>query len=571
MAKKRTSLIGTIKDSIINETNDDITISENTFISELLDAPAKDSETENIKRSCLLRTECGKLWGEWKKLWSCEYLKSMQLPLGHWILTLIWCILYFLYTIVYCLIYGLIWVFIVVFGRSTHDKQIGSISNTIIFTSCLIAAICVLIFIFSFMIKDVIIPPSDAYTNKAGVTTINQASMTTQSFFLMNASTYKKQVDSTSSEDWINIWTPTDIQVNEGDEVSIYISGSMYSDIGDMVDAAKSNRMPRYPMINYSPFYGRGDSNGVQYCIYRDITKKSNKQKSNKPYFGSILYSIVRETIVKDTTCMIRQVYIDSSEHNRQFHFKVSKREHGMLWFTFNDIFLSSDVMERILRDNASQQYKDLARVGWQDTADMRVLYGSTDSSYYAVVIPNRHNEYDDTLNKRYGDSPKDSLNVKIINDINFPVADSTVKEKDIILKKDVKVKAFYCKVNDSLIKKLKDDKHLELKDKAMWFKDNIGEVLVNIRVKQNIWKSNLSFPKKMATWLYRQFETLFASSKNIWYFIEGIIILFLFDFFIIRRAINITSINKTHWKTITKLWLKISARIHFFSKNNVS
>ena len=51
--------------------------------------------------------------------------------------------------------------------------------------------------------------------------------------------------------------------------------------------------------------------------------------------------------------------------------------------------------------------------------------------------------------------------------------------------------------------------------DPEIWFKDNIGEVLINVRVEKNIWNSSLSCRKKHIMWFYREMDHLLHSIKN--------------------------------------------------------
>lgn len=572
MAKRRNSLIGTIKDSIINETDADVTISENTLLSEIIE---DEKEYKNKPYDCeddtVISQVWQRVWGEIKKLWDKNRYKTHNLALSRCLLTLVWCVLYFFYAVAFSIVYLVVWFVNMLLGGKKFRGKTNIAINLLMTTLTLIFSIWSLVFIFSFIVKDVILSPGDAYTNNEGVTTMNQSSLETQSFFLMNASVYDKLEDRKSSHSWINVWTPTGIQVNNGDDVSLYISGSMYSDISDYAEAAQENRKLKYPQIRYSPFYTSGDSNGVKYAMY-------SRNSGEKAYFGSLLYSIIGEsekTKIHDTSDgIIHQVDVPPSSNGwitnqwpffnfrmtrknkfpwvgieaiyTPYHFKAKKEEQGMLWFAFNDIFLDSATIESILKDTSSLQCKDLMNVGWEDATGNRIIYGNKGTCYYAISIDNTDaiKGYDSVFHKNSEATDNKSLNKEIIESLlNKKINDSQTTVLDTLLVKmddttclskkskldSVERTLYVSKSLNSLIDTMRTRKHLEVKNKAMWFEDNIGEVLINVRVKQNIWSSNLSPQKQVATWLYRQFENLFAFSKNMGYFVAWIIILVVF------------------------------------------
>ena len=48
-----------------------------------------------------------------------------------------------------------------------------------------------------------------------------------------------------------------------------------------------------------------------------------------------------------------------------------------------------------------------------------------------------------------------------------------------------------------------------------IWFEDNFGEALINIRVEKNIWNAHLPFHKKMLVAYYRTMNALYTKTEK--------------------------------------------------------
>ena len=95
----------------------------------------------------------------------------------------------------------------------------------------LVMGIVIIVNVITVGVKDIMFAPVNMRVNSQGIITLEQPCLESHSFFLMNASTF---------------WWPTDISVSKEDSVTISVSGSMYSDIGEVYSAASSNRHLRY-------------------------------------------------------------------------------------------------------------------------------------------------------------------------------------------------------------------------------------------------------------------------------------------------------------------------------------
>lgn len=297
--------------------------------------------------------------------------------------------------------------------------------NAVILVSTFVAAIISLVFGLHFLIKEVVLPDNACRVNQYGIVTFDQGCLEEQHFFLLNAASF---------------WTATGIAVSKGDKVYVTASGSMYSDIDEMVKAAKDNKELLYPRSSFHKKYQMMDPN-VEYCIYGRFCGDTIDNE-NKPVFGSLLYQIGNEVrgpmlfnnSLNPTT--VKQINFAKNKNkpfkDKRYYFKADKS--GVLYFSFNDILLDDTIIERIVRDykKSPKVYKDLVKL-------------SPCCEYCPYLT--------------------DVLKTKV--------------------------------------------------DSLTWFKDNIGEALVNIRVEKNVWKSRLPVHKKLLVALYRKMDAFNTKTEN--------------------------------------------------------
>lgn len=104
---------------------------------------------------------------------------------------------------------------------------------------------------------------------------------------------------------------------------------------------------------------------------------------------------------------------------------------------------------------------------------------------------------------------------------------DSIVKHKDsspqlysVLIKVDSVLRKSIDSISDSIqCREIKDSIISQMLsdslDSLIWFDDNFGEALVNIRVEKNIWNSQLSLHKKLLVALYRKMNALYTQTED--------------------------------------------------------
>lgn len=324
--------------------------------------------------------------------------------------------------------------------RCLLDVQSSSVINFSVIAAVFIISISFIVKTVTFAINDYMFPPLNMRANEQGVLTIDQPCLESHSFFLLNASTF---------------WWLTGININKGDKVTFSVSGSMYSDIGEMYSAARDNKKLLYPRARFVPNKTSQDNEGVNYCIYNRLTNCPCTQ-SKDARFGTLLCQVSDEHLPPANST--RQHH-DSIEQITQETNSFKAKRAGMLYLTFNDVLLTRENVIDLLTDqsvDAKTMQKDLINSKFLDTAQ----------------------------------------------------PDSTI-----------------------------------------WFKDNAGEYLVNIRVERNIRKSNLSCSKKTANSILREFEHWqhrgFLKSK-VPIMLGIIIIYFLIDIIVSYRVRSRQADNNT-------------------------
>lgn len=394
------SLISAIYDAIFTETPSDVSVTERSFISVMLDA--------NNQKQAFSKDDFRLHLSKGKSLVLTRFLVQLVVKS---ILGVIW-LIYGIYNVIHKIITG----------RWRGMKSSSGI-NLVIGSMVLVITIMALLYILAFLTKEVVLSPNNARINDKGVITVDQPCLETHSFFLLNAADF---------------WVPTDIQINKGDRVYITASGSMYSDVADMHKAAIENKNLNYARsILGAHNTVKNDTIGVRYCIYGRYnndnlgTFKLRKCLNKHPYFGSLLYQIGsphKGYIPYNTDENPKAVQqINLNRNNNEFVFIAKKS--GVLYLTFNDILLDSIIFERIQSDS---------------------------------------NNLDTTA-------------IEICEDLKRCMIES---ESDI-------------------------------KDEKIWFKDNMGEVLVNVRIEKSIRRSDLPWYKKPVVRVFRHLNSF--STRGFW------------------------------------------------------
>ena len=438
------SLFDLITDAIITNSPKDVTIDERTLASELIESEKKGEPFSLY--DFLPRTYRGK-----------------NLVLTHHLIYVLRCIVLFFIAIVYA-IFDLLHKIFTGEWKSRpltpeeHDKrklnkkwkiklhtekwrgiQSSTGLNAILLTVTLIIAIITLVWGLHFLTKEVVLSDNKCRVNHYGIVTFDQGCLEEQHFFLLNAATF---------------WTPTGIALSKGDKVYITASGSMYSDVEDMVKAADRNIEPLYSRSRFYKEYTKMDED-AEYCIYGRFPNDTIDEE-NKPVFGSLLYQICDEVRgprlynEEQYPTVIQQINFAKNKNSifkdKRYHFEAKKS--GILYFSFNDILLDDPMIDTIIKnkDRCPQIYRALVK---NDTCCFCNFY------YNCCHCCCGH------------DCPNTILLIKAN------------------------------------------------RDSLVWFEDNFGEALINIRVEKNIWNSQLPFHKKLLVALYRKMNALYTKTEN--------------------------------------------------------
>lgn len=304
--------------------------------------------------------------------------------------------------------------------------QSSSGLNAIILIVMLIITLIALVWGLHFLLKEVVLSDNDCRVNHYGIVTFDQGCLEEQHFFLLNAASF---------------WTNTGIALSKGDKVYITASGSMYSDVDNMVDAANCNKTLLYPRSNFYKQYNKKDMD-AEYCIYGRYFKDT-VDGQNKPVYGSLLYQICNEVNGpkpyndEHNPTAVRQINFAKNTKNifkdKRYYFIADKS--GILYFSFNDILLDNNMIDIIIenQNRSPQIYRDLTK-----------------------------NDYT------------------------------------------------CCKDCPCSIRRLK-----ARVDPQIWFKDNFGEALINIRVEKNVWNTHLPLHKKILVTLYRRMNALYTKTEK--------------------------------------------------------
>lgn len=382
MMGKYKSLIKAITDAVQTGVGGNMNLNERTFISHLLERKRGESFFAEEKKEC----EPSK--------------KHETFVITRWLIRLICKLLTWILWFYNVACYLAVLLFK---GKRPNLKSLLNIKcspviNLAAIVIILVMGVVILFNMITVGVNDIMFAPVNMRVNSQGVITLEQPCLESHSFFLMNASTF---------------WWPTDISVLKRDRVTISVSGSMYSDIGEVCSAANSNRHLRYSRRFFAMKNEKEalfDGIGTSVCIERNAS------------FGELLCQITNESQAPTKTSKAQIAKIGF----RKNHFEVKQR--GVLYITFNDVFLTKEIVRKM-----------------RDSADL-----------------------------------------------------STV-----VMKEDLEETGFLKEFNSN---------QLEAGYEEIWFNDNVGEYLVNIRVKKSILRSNIRNYKKPIFIIYRGFYWIVCS-----------------------------------------------------------
>lgn len=210
-------------------------------------------------------------------------------------------------------------------------------------------AALLLVAMISFFLSEVILPDSSQYVNDRGSLVFNQPLATEHYMFLLNSA---------------DLWADSGIEVVKGDKVDITVSGSFYSDIGELRNACV-------------------DNTSLLYDYFHKISKNTPGNRyvlSPEKPFGALLYRIERPVNLSLPLDSVPYIKEKRNEDTHEISFVAPTS--GILHFSVNDIVLDKHKVDLIREDAGvahlhksasrikSELYKDSVRNAVTNTGD---------------------------------------------------------------------------------------------------------------------------------------------------------------------------------------------------------
>ncbi len=384
---------------------------------------------------------------------------------------------HFLYTMVVyvakLLIFAFYWVasFIkrVITGKKCDLSQSPRFNFIIFFSSCMLF-VMLIVAVLVFFIKSVLFSPPDLQVNEYGAITMPQSCERESYMYLLNTA---------------RCWENSGIKVLEGDEVSITVSGSFFSDIDRMCAAALNNNVPNYNRTYVS--FDRNwketpDSTKDAELLMTNLNKSQNRKTNNR--FGLLL---VQVRYPSQSTPPYLDNIITQNESDTTLsalHFNVE--ESGYLHFAVNDEYITESWFNRI---KYNSELRDSLKI--YNFAKLPInVYNKLDSA-----IKHNSNQQDDSTLVLYNyKTGKEAF----ISKICFDIIKSDKKYQELIgwTKDDIDTLTAWGDWDEDLA--------------TMWYSDNVGDVLINVKINRAV-HGNV-FAPSILTKSYRRLEDFFLS-----------------------------------------------------------
>lgn len=462
--------------------------------------------------------------------------------------------------------------------------------NFIVFIATIVTYIVLIVIILSFFIKSVLLFRPDTRINESGAINMPQSCERENYMYLLNSATY---------------WGNSGIKVLKGDEVSITVSGSFFSKIGEMYNSALNNKKPKYERTFVSFDRNKNqqsdtseDNKLIEFyrkfvTLYKKTEKPSDTSEHNKllvanlkypnrhvnDMFGSLLIQIRDNS--EHTPFHLGDIISDTASTSTTvaFHFEAEKS--GYLHFAVNDEYITESWFEDSIKPNTEiQSNLDISNIAKLPEKDFKYLVslikedntnktnnkkGIEDKDLDSILrIDNncidrtltgyklftfkkvnvRNNIVKDLDRLKVAQWLKDMLDIQNFAKVavdRFTILDSIyIKEHDYSFKsnqelypnyvQDTKLQiikeVYLTKACYNLIKnnqKYQDAigwtsdtiKQLTVWDKwneriaTMWYSDNVGDILINVRVKRKTVHGNILEPTLLSK-AYREMEDFF-------------------------------------------------------------
>lgn len=361
--------------------------------------------------------------------------------------------------------------------------------NFIVFVAFIVSYIVLIVIILSFFIKSVLFFRPDTRINESGAITMPQSCERENYMYLLNSATY---------------WGNSSIKVLKGDEVSITVSGSFFSKIGEMHYSALNNKLPKYDRTfvsfdkNKKQQSDTSENNKlIEFCrkfvsLFKNSEQLSDTSEHNKllvanlkypnrhvnDKFGSLLIQIRDNSdhtlfhlgdIISDTA---------STSSDDVFHFKAKKS--GYLHFAVNDEYITKSWFEDSIKPNPEVQRK----------LDINNFAKLPDTLFMRLKSLIKADKDTALMNNEYGGNV-------YLNKTCFDLIKKNKKYQESI------------GWTDTIIDTLTVWDKWDEKIATMWYSDNVGDILISVRIKRQTVHGNILEPTVLSK-TYREIEDFF-------------------------------------------------------------
>lgn len=266
-----------------------------------------------------------------------KYDPSRRFPLCHLLLMIITFVFDIVYDFVVYRIPGTI-AHCFQSSRSPKTLRRSPRYNCFLLITYILLFICGTVVILNFYIRDILFFTSPGYSNRQGAMVMEQPLLRTHHMFLFNTA---------------QLWGDTGIEVMDGDEVEITVSGGFFNSIISQIKQARTNVI--VPDAQYfNPTLTINDG-------YSSKNTFRNFRVNPDADYGAVLYRIVPEimgnqSLVKSDT--LNQGVLSLSKQKAIIHVTSP----GTLQLTINDITLLKDSINGWNRTPAPEILKNLAK-----------------------------------------------------------------------------------------------------------------------------------------------------------------------------------------------------------------
>lgn len=395
--------------------------------------------------------------------------KNHRFPITHFIYSIL---IYFAQLLIYGFYKVASFISFLFTGRKRDLSQSPRFNFIVFLTACTFY-VMMIVAILIFFVKSVLLFKTDAGVNEFGAIAMPQSCERENYMFLLNTATF---------------WDNSGIKVIEGDEVSITVSGSFFSDIDEMNNSALNNKKPKFDRTYVT--FDRSRQNVPDSSIHsyflltniKDILKvkefnKTQNDKGESPSFGSLLVAIRDASEHKpfNQDSIFRK---KDPNDNKALTFIADRA--GYLNFAVNDEYFDTTCF-KIIQNSIDLQSKleiyNIARIP-------KIQYDTLKKTYKEIIEPisNADSSY-----YYFTEADLDSIkkNANLQADLNFTDKIDTLISWAIW--------------NEDIAK--------------IWYNDNVGDILINVRIKRNEVQGNI-FKPGMMTKSYRTVEDFFLTPK---------------------------------------------------------